>query len=174
MYLNRSVHFAILKVCQIYPLYTLNSHHVICQFHLKKHFSAPSSGLGSWRKGSGSPAATAPLAGPTQALQAGEGSVPGSRATVQSLSRVRLFVTPWIAARQASLSITNSQSLLKLMSIELVMPSNHLMLCRPHLLLPPIPPSSRVFSNGQLFASGDQSIGVSASVLPWTPRTDLL
>ena len=63
------------------------------------------------------------------------------------LSRVRLFVTQWIAARQASLSITNSQSSLKLMSIESVMPSSHLILCRPLLLLPPIPPSIRVFSN---------------------------
>ena len=67
--------------------------------------------------------------------------------TVQSLSCVRLFVTPWIAAHQASLSITNSQSLLKLMSIESVMPSSHLILCRPLLLLPPIPPSIRVFNN---------------------------
>ena len=67
--------------------------------------------------------------------------------SVQSLSRVQLFVTPWIAARQASLSITNSRSLLKLMSIESVMPSSHLILCRPLLLLPPIPPSIRVFSN---------------------------
>ena len=67
--------------------------------------------------------------------------------SVQSLSRVRLFVTPWIAAHQASLSITNSWSLLKLMSIESVMPSSHLVLCRPLLLLPPIPPSIRVFSN---------------------------
>ena len=63
------------------------------------------------------------------------------------LSHVQLFVIPWITARQASLSITNSQSSLKLMSIELVMPSSHLILCRPLLLLPPIPPSSRVFSN---------------------------
>ena len=70
--------------------------------------------------------------------------------SVQSLSRVRLFVTPWIAARQASLSITNSQSSLKLMSIELVMPSSYLMLCSPLLLLPPIPPSIRVFSNPAL------------------------
>ena len=62
-------------------------------------------------------------------------------------SRVQLFATPWIAARQASLSITNSWSLLKLMSIESVMPSSHLILCRPLLLLPPIPPSIRVFSN---------------------------
>ena len=67
--------------------------------------------------------------------------------TVQLLSRVRLFVTPWITASQASLSITNSQSLLKLMSIESVMPSNHLIFCCPLLLLPPIPPRIRVFSN---------------------------
>ena len=67
--------------------------------------------------------------------------------SVQSLSHVRLFVTPWAAARQASLSITNSQSLPKLMSIESVMPSNHLILCRPLLLLPSIFPSIRVFSN---------------------------
>ena len=67
--------------------------------------------------------------------------------SVQSLSHVWLFATPWIAACQASLSITNSQSLLKPMSIELVMPSSHLILCRPLLLLPPIPPSIRVFSN---------------------------
>ena len=67
--------------------------------------------------------------------------------SVQSLSHVRLFATPWIAARQASLSITNSRSSLRLMSIELVMPSNHLNLCRPLLLLSPIPPSIRVFSN---------------------------
>ena len=67
--------------------------------------------------------------------------------SVQSLSRVRLFATPWIAARQASLSITNSQSLLKLMSIESVMPSSYLIFCRPLLLLPPIPPSIRVFSS---------------------------
>ena len=65
--------------------------------------------------------------------------------SVQSLSRVRLSVTSWTAAHQASLSITNSQSLLKLMSIESVMPSNHLILCLP--LLPPVPPSIRVFSN---------------------------
>ena len=65
----------------------------------------------------------------------------------QSLSPVRLFATPWIAARQASLSITISRSSLKLMSIELVMPSSHLILHHPLLLLPPIPPSIRVFSN---------------------------
>ena len=66
---------------------------------------------------------------------------------VQSLSHVRLFATPWTAARQASLSITNSRSLFKLMSIELVMPSNHLILCHPLLLLPSIFPSIRGFSN---------------------------
>ena len=67
--------------------------------------------------------------------------------SVQLLNRVRLFVTPWTAAHQASLSITNSQSLLKIMSIELVMPSNHFILCCPLLLLPSIFPSIRVFSN---------------------------
>ena len=67
--------------------------------------------------------------------------------SVQSLNHVCLFATPWTAARQASLSITNPQSLLKLMSIESVMPSNHLILCRPLLLLPPIFLSIRVFSN---------------------------
>ena len=67
--------------------------------------------------------------------------------SVQSLSRVWLFVTPWIAARQASLSITNSWSLPKLMCIESVRPSSYLILCRPLLLLPPIPPSIRVFSS---------------------------
>ena len=67
--------------------------------------------------------------------------------SVQSLSRVRLFVIPWTAAHQASLSITNSRSLPKLMSIERVMPSNHLILCCPLLLLPSIFPSIRVFSN---------------------------
>ena len=67
--------------------------------------------------------------------------------SVQSLSHVQLFATPWIAARQASLSITSSRSSLKLTSIKLVMPSSHLILRRPLLLLPPIPPSIRVFSN---------------------------
>ena len=67
-----------------------------------------------------------------------------SFSSVQSLSQVRLFVTPWAAARQASLSITNSRSPPKPMSIELVMPSSHLILCHP---LPPIPPSIRIFSN---------------------------
>ena len=70
-----------------------------------------------------------------------------SISSVQSLSRVQLFATPWTAACQASLSATNSQSLLKLMSIKSVMPSNHLILCWPLLLLPSIFPSIRVFSN---------------------------
>ena len=74
----------------------------------------------------------------------GFSSIPASQI---QLSRVRLFATPWTAARQASLSITNSQSLLKLMSIESVMPSNHLILCRLLLLPPSIFPSIRVFSN---------------------------
>ena len=64
-----------------------------------------------------------------------------------SVTQSYLTVTPWIAAHQASLSITNSQSLLKLMSIQSLMPSSHLILCRPLLLLPPVPPSTRVFSN---------------------------
>ena len=72
--------------------------------------------------------------------------VPVQFSSVQSLSHVQLFVTPWIAACQASLSITSSRSLLKLMPIELVMPSSHPILCRPLLLLPPLPPSIRVFS----------------------------
>ena len=85
--------------------------------------------------------------------------------SVQSLSQVWLFVTPWTAARQATLSITTSQSLLKLMSIELVMSSNHLILCCPLLLPPSISPSIRVFSNVSVLC---QSIGISASasVLP--------
>ena len=73
--------------------------------------------------------------------------LPFQFSSVQLLSCVRLFVTPWTAAHQASLSIANSWSLLKLMSIELVMPSNHLMLCGPLLFLPSVFPSIRVFSN---------------------------
>ena len=99
-----------------------------------------------------------------------------SISSVQSLSPVRLFATPWTAARQASLSITNCQNSLKLMSIELVMPSNHLILCRPLLLLPSIFPSIRVFSNESALRHQVASIGVSAStsVLPmntqdWSP-----
>ena len=86
--------------------------------------------------------------------------------SVQSLSRVQHFATPWIAACQASLSITNSWSLLKLISIESVMPSNHLILHRPLLLLPSVIPSIRSFPVIQFFASGGQSTGASASVLP--------
>ena len=67
--------------------------------------------------------------------------------SVQSLSRVRLFATPWMAARQVSLSVTNSRSSLRLTSIKSVIPSSHLILCHPLLFLPPIPPSIRVFSN---------------------------
>ena len=83
-------------------------------------------------------------------------------------SQVQLFAAPWTAALQASLSITNSRSLLKLMSIELVMPSNHLILCRSRLLLPQSFPASGSLPMSQLFAPGGQSIGVSvsASVLP--------
>ena len=71
--------------------------------------------------------------------------------SVQSLSRVRLFVTPWTAARQAFLSITNSRSLPKIMSIDSVMPSNHLIFCRPLFLLPSVFPSIRVFSSESVF-----------------------
>ena len=85
----------------------------------------------------------------TSGYQWGQRSNIGVRvfSSVQSLIHVRLFVTPWTAACQASLSITSSQSLLKLMSIESVMPSNHLILCLPLLLLPSIFPSIRIFSN---------------------------
>ena len=74
-------------------------------------------------------------------------SLAAQSSPVQSLGRVQLFATPWTAARQDSVSITNSQSSLKPMSIESVMPSNHLILCHPLLLLPSIFPSIRVFSN---------------------------
>ena len=96
--------------------------------------------------------------------------------SVQSLSHVWLFATPWIAACQASLSITNSRSSLRLTSIESMMPSSHLILGRHLLLLPPIPPSIRVFSSESTLRVRCQSIGVSAlaSVLPmntqdWSP-----
>ena len=85
--------------------------------------------------------------------------------SVQLLSHVQLFVTPWTAAHQASLSLTNSWSLLKLTFIELVMPSNHLILCHP-LLLPSIFSSLGSFLMLQFFSSGGQSTGASASVLP--------
>ena len=95
--------------------------------------------------------------------------------SVQLLSCVPLFMTPWTAARQASLSITNSRSLLKLMSIESVMPSNPLILCHP-LLPPSIFLALGSFSMSQFFASGGQGIGVSASasVLPLIFGTDFL
>ena len=100
----------------------------------------------------------------------------GEFSSVQSLSRVRLFATPWIVARQASLSITNSRSSLRLRSIESVMPSSHLILCRPLLLLPTIPLSIRVFSNESTLRMRWPSTGVSAlaSFLPkksqgWSP-----
>ena len=93
--------------------------------------------------------------------------LPNLFSSVQSLSRVWLF-TPWTVALQASLSITNSWSLSKLMSIESVMPSNHLILCRPLLFPPSIFPSIRICSNESALHIGGQSIGVSAStsVLP--------
>ena len=96
--------------------------------------------------------------------------------SVQSLSGVRLLATPWIAAHQASRSIINSRSSLKLMSIESVMSSSHLILCHPLPLLPPIPPSTRVFSNESTLHMRWPSTGVShlASVPPvntqdWSP-----
>ena len=96
--------------------------------------------------------------------------------SVQSLIRVRLFATPWTAARQASLSITNTQSLLRLMPIDSVMPSSHLILCHPLSSCPQSLPASGSFPMSQLFAWGGQSFGVSssASVLPmniqdWSP-----
>ena len=93
---------------------------------------------------------------------------PSNSIVVQSLSCVQLFATPWTAAPQSSLLFTISPSLLRLMSTESVMPSNHLILCRPFLLLPSIFPSFRGFLISRLFASGGQSIGAStsASVLP--------
>ena len=92
--------------------------------------------------------------------------------SVQLLSHVQLFVTPWTAEHQASMSITNSQSLLKLLFIKSVMPSNHLIFCRPLLLPPSIFPSIRVFSVSQFFASGGQSIQYQS--FQWIFRTDFL
>ena len=86
--------------------------------------------------------------------------------SVQSLSRVQLFVTPWTVAHQASLSITNSRSLLKLMAIKLVMPSNHLILCPLLLLLPSILPSIRVLS--QFFTSASASV-LPVNIQDWFP-----
>ena len=86
--------------------------------------------------------------------------------SVQSLSRVRLFATPWIAALQASLFITISRSSLRLMSIESVMPSNHLILCRPLFLLPPVPPRIRVFSKSTLHMRWPKYWSFSFSIIP--------
>ena len=96
--------------------------------------------------------------------------------SVQSLSRVWHFATPSTSACQASLSITNSRSPPKPMPIESVTPSNHLILCRPLLLLPSIFPSIRVFPMSQLFSSGGQVLEfhLQHQSLQWTPRTDLL
>ena len=95
--------------------------------------------------------------------------------SVQSLSCVRLFATPWITACQASLSITNSRSLLKLMFIESVIPSSHLILCHPLLLLPPIPPRIRVFSKESILRMRwSKYWSFSNKSFQWTPRTDLL
>ena len=100
-----------------------------------------------------------------------------TRSSVQSLSRVWLFATSWTAACQASLSSTNSESLLKLMSIKSVMPSNHLILCHPLLLLPPIPHRIRVFSNEStqhMRWPKHWSFSFKHQSFQWTPRTDLL
>ena len=100
--------------------------------------------------------------------------------SVQSLSRFQLFVTPWIVAHQASLSIPNYQSLPKLMSIELMMPSSHLILCCPLLLLPPIPPSIRVFSNestlhmAKVLVAKVLEFQLQHQSSKWTLKTDLL
>ena len=94
-----------------------------------------------------SPLASGQLSRPCWPVLLGQHGLIVAFVVVQLLSRVRLFVTPWTAARQASLSITNSWSLLKVMSIESVMPSNHLILCCPLLPLLSIFPSIRVFSN---------------------------
>ena len=95
--------------------------------------------------------------------------------SIQSLSHVRLFATPWTAAHQASLSITNSQSLLKLMPIESVMPSSHLILCHPLLLLPPIPPRIRVFSNeSALCIRGPKYWSFSFNISPFSEHPGLI
>ena len=107
-----------------------------------------------------------PLCGSTSPYSSGPFTF-GQFSSVQSLSCVRIFATSWTAAHQASLSITNSQSLPKLMSIESVMPSSHLILSRPLLLLPPIPPSIRVFSNeSTLHMRWPKYWGFSFSIIP--------
>ena len=116
------------------------------------------------------------MTSPQQAIGLFKRAISGQFSSVQSLSCVRLFVTPWTAAWHASLFITNSQSLLKLMSIESVMPYNHLILCCPPFLLPSIFPSIRVFSNMSVLCQTGKStvVSASASVLPmdiqdWSP-----
>ena len=101
-------------------------------------------------------------------LSSHSSSITTQFSSVQSFSHVHLFATSWTAAHQVSLSMINAWSLFKLMSIETVMPSNHLILFRPLLLLPSIFPSIRAFSSESVLASGGQSMGVSASpsVLP--------
>ena len=97
--------------------------------------------------------------------------------SVQSLSHVRLFSTPWTATRQASLSIPKSRTLPKLMCIKSVMPSSHLILCHSPLLLPPIPPSIRVFSseiNSSHEVAKVLEFQPQHQSFQWTPRTDLL
>ena len=99
--------------------------------------------------------------------------ITSSVSSVQSLSHVQLFATPCITARQASLSITNSRSSLRLMSMESVMPSSHLSFCHPLLLLPPIPPSIRVFSNEYEWISALKwRSTLSPSLLPHPPHED--
>ena len=97
-------------------------------------------------------------------------------ASIQLLSCVWLFVTPWSVARQTFLSITNSWSLLKVLFIESVMPSNHLILCRPLLLLPLIFPASGSFQTSRFFASGSQSMEfqLQHQSFQWISRTDFL
>ena len=94
--------------------------------------------------------------------------------SVHSLSRVRLFVIPWTTAHQASLSLTNSRSLLELMSIQSVMPSNHLLLCRPLLLCLQSFPASGSFPTSQFFSSSSQSIGFSFSISPSSEYSGLI
>ena len=109
-------------------------------------------------------------------LLCAQGTLKSLLSSVQSLSRVWLFATLWTAAYQASLSITNSRSLLKLMSIESGMQPNHLILCCPLLLLPQSFPASGSFQMSQLFTSGSQVLEfqLQQQSFQWTPRTDLL
>ena len=103
------------------------------------------------------------------------GSKLGKCSSVQSLSRVWVFVTPWTAASQASLSNTDSQSLLELIAIELVMPSNHLILCHPLLLLPSVFPSIRVFPNESVLRiKWPQVLALQHQSFQWIFRVDFL